>query len=178
MHHEATPSQPPRTSPLQLAQCAAPADANVGARPQPRRHRRRDSLLSRHRSTGPELRLYPLHLFRLLGMLSCLWETLFLLPRWMACLLTVGDFPFHGDRSAEPRSSVACKSVIDFSGAAMFVASRGMGSLCSCEVTSPECQTCLSATRGLGNLSLYSRSRRRRRRTFNFQPCCPPCCPP
>ncbi len=98
-------------------------------RPQARRHRRRDSLLPRHRSTGPELRLYPLHLFRLLSMLSCLWKTLFLLPRWMACLLTVGEFPFQGDRSAEPRSSVACDSVLDFSGAAMLVASRGMGNL-------------------------------------------------
>jgi len=106
-----------------------PADAKVGARPQPRRHRRRDSLLPR--SPGPELRPYPLHLFRLLSMLTCIWETLFLLPRWMACLLTVGDFQFQGDTSAEPRSSVACNSVLDFSGAAMFVASRGMGSLCS-----------------------------------------------
>jgi len=76
-----------------------------------------------------ELRIYLLHLFRLLSMLSCLWETLFLLPRWMACLLTVGEFPFQGDRSAEPRSSVACDSVLDFSGAAMLVASRGMGNL-------------------------------------------------
>jgi len=80
-------------------------------------------------------------------MLSCLWETLFLLPRWMACLLTVGDFPFQGDRSAEPRSSVACNPVLDFSGAAMFVASRGMGK----PVLLAKCQTCLSATKGLGN---------------------------
>jgi len=78
-----------------------------------------------------------------------LWETLFLLPRWMACLLTVGDFPFQGDRSAEPRSSVACNSILDFSGAAMFVASRGMPVLLA------KCQTCLSATMGI--LSLYSR---------------------
>ena len=64
-------------------------------------------------------------------MLSCLWETLFLLPRWMACLLTVGEFPFQRDRSAEPRSSGACDSVLDVSGAAMLVASRGIGNLCS-----------------------------------------------
>jgi len=44
--------------------------------------------------------------------LFLLWGTLFLLPRWMACLLTMGDFPFVGDRSAEPRSSVACNSVL------------------------------------------------------------------
>ncbi len=91
--------QPLRTSPLQLAQCAAPADAKVGARLQPRRHRRRDSLLPRRRSPDPELRPYPLHLFRLLSTLSCSWETLFLLPRWVACLLTVGDFSFLGDRA-------------------------------------------------------------------------------
>ncbi len=46
----------------------------------------------------------------------------------MACLLTVGDFLFEGDITAEPRSSVACNSALDFSGAAMFVA---MGNLCS-----------------------------------------------
>ncbi len=50
-------------------------------------------------------------------------------PRWMACLLTMGEFPFQGDRSAEPRT-VACNPALDVSGAAMFVASRGMGSLC------------------------------------------------
>jgi len=49
----------------------------------------------------------------------------------MACLFTVGDFPFQGDRSVETRSSVVCNSVLDFSVAAMCVASRGMGSLCS-----------------------------------------------
>ncbi len=59
-----------RTSPLQLAQCAAPADAKVGERFQPRRHRGRDSLLPRRRLTDPELRPYPLHLFRLLSKLS------------------------------------------------------------------------------------------------------------
>ncbi len=60
----------PRTPPLQFAQCAAPSDAKVSARLQPRRHRRRDSLLPRRRSPDPELRPYPLHLFRLLSMLS------------------------------------------------------------------------------------------------------------
>ncbi len=97
------------------------------------------------------LRPYPLHLFRLLSMLNCLWEALFLLPRWMACLLTVCDFPFKGDRSAEPRSSVACNSVLDFSGAAMFVASRRQretGHRWRQSVLLAKCQTCLSALGG------------------------------
>ncbi len=69
----------------------------------------------------------------LLSMLSWLWETLFLLPKWMACPLTVGDFPFQGDSSAEPRSSVACNSVLDFSWAAVFVASRKPMLLARCQ---------------------------------------------